>query len=175
MAAVITIAEVVPFAPQSELGKRVVAAALENFVDSPEGLRYLVSQACQFESRWQGVIRLREIYCERFHPADGRLPTADPQRGSRHQLAAAEREYFEREARETENRIARYRAERQLQGPEDAELTRQALEACAMLERRFRRPLPGPVRLHATPTRTPEERQKIATQILTVIQRRGQA
>lgn len=70
MQAVLVMAEVVPFFPQTEGAQAVIATLMREFVGTTEELDWLTKTACK-QSRWRGVAELRGIFCTRFAPFDG--------------------------------------------------------------------------------------------------------
>lgn len=75
----------IPFFPTEEASRRSIAAALEEFIASKNGLYFVVREAIMKMRRWAGVPELRGIYCAGgFKPLDGQqessaiLPAPQP-------------------------------------------------------------------------------------------------
>ena len=120
MNAVKLMARVIPFFPQDDLGKEIIAAQIELFVNSEEELRWLMNTCIGKLEAWPSIPQLRALHCTRFEPADGVWPQV-PCEIAGFRREDFERQYFERESRETAKRLAEYRAQKQLAPPEDLE------------------------------------------------------
>jgi hypothetical protein len=171
----------IPFFP-SETGARLaVMKALESFVRRPHELRWLIDTAVARMREWKGPAELRGLYCTRFSPRDGieeycTIPgfTAAESETGYHQLQVAE----------TDRRLLEYRRQKQLAPPgavfEAPELpapkpvdpppvnrtdegirSREGRERLATIANTT---IP-PVKIPATPIRTPEERERLRAEL----------
>jgi hypothetical protein len=111
--AVLAIGDCVPGFPRGDVGQRVVAHSVYRFVSTREQLFWLVEAACNSMRRFS-LQELRGIFCRRFPPADGTYAEAEETPGFT--AADQERAYFEREARETEQKLLVWRRELKLLG-----------------------------------------------------------
>lgn len=69
----------IPFFPEDEQVRAVIAGQIAKFVATKEQLDWLVAAAIESIDDWQrhgGLPELRGIFCTRFDPADGRTTTA---------------------------------------------------------------------------------------------------
>jgi hypothetical protein len=170
-AAVLMMAEVIPFFPRTQLGQSAVVAALSAFVGTSEQLAWLAATACNGLRRWEGIAELRAIYATRFDPADG--TKAGPCTTPGLTPADLEARHFDREVLETEQRLIEYRRQNLLAPPADPE-SPQILTARSTPARRstprlcdLEAELAQAPRQH----RTPEETAKILAEIESRLQR----
>jgi hypothetical protein len=67
-------AAIIPFFPKGEIAKLIISQSIQNFVNHPGELNWLVSTACSHFRDWErggGLAELRGLFCTRFRPADG--------------------------------------------------------------------------------------------------------
>lgn len=123
MVAVATMAEVIPFFPETKLAQSLIARALMRACKERGHLEWLTEQACLRMKHWErdgGLAEIRAILGTRFPVCDG-APVARPvSEPSAEQL---EHEFFEREARDTAERIEQWKREaKKLPAAERAEI-----------------------------------------------------
>jgi hypothetical protein len=185
--AVAYMARLIAFFPQDEDSKTAMALEIQRMVDSDAGLRWLVHAAVNSIGKFQGFAQLRGLYCARFVPADGFVvPCSVP--GIESAAVEAERTFFEREAAETERKIAAWRADKALNPANYAPLALPAAAVKSVAERLFAAPdrttrdveemrsserlarvagvAPRAVRIPATRVRTAEERAALEREVL---------
>jgi hypothetical protein len=184
MTAVVGMSEVVPFFPQTQIAKELIAAAIAQFVSTPEQLDWLTDTVIRSQREWSGIPELRGLFCSRFQPKDGiTVEATTPGYTREDELAQAERSYFERESRETDAKLALWRKERAAL-PEaertaiDQVTSRVEVSSARRLERGSPNPAsrPGqsaPIVIHATRARTPEEHQAEVTRLELALRNRG--
>lgn len=109
--AVITLGRLVKFFPADEMTRELIASALTDFVGRQDELEWLVRLAANVLPEWGGLSELRGLYCTRYRPIDD-IEAVSGTPGYRPAELAdrAEREFFEREARETDRLLGEYRA-----------------------------------------------------------------
>lgn len=120
MKAVAIMAKVIPFFPGDDLGKQIVASQIELFVNTDEELRWLMNTCIGKLEAWPSIPQLRALFCTQFKPADGQYPSF-PCEIPGFRPEDFERQYFEREAEETQKRLEEYKAAKQLAPTEDRE------------------------------------------------------
>jgi hypothetical protein len=103
-ATVVLMAEVIPYFPTTEVGQKLVIADIRNYIDTVEQLEWFRDAALTRIKKWEGLAGLRELYATRF-----------PLAGAAKQELSPEQAYFEREARETERKLAAMRSLKRLQ------------------------------------------------------------
>lgn len=89
-----------PGTPEGELHRELILEDLREMVSTGAQLTWLVKQCRRTMPKWTSCADLRKLFCSRFAPADGDSSIED-----------AERLFFEREARDTQQRLEQYRAE----------------------------------------------------------------
>lgn len=111
-AAVLIMGRMIPFFPRDELTREFIARSVQTFVAGPDELNWLVNIAVNVLHDWKGLAELRGLYCSRYRPLD-KIEAVSGTIGFRCQDVAeqAEKEFFEREARESERKLAEYRKE----------------------------------------------------------------
>ena len=100
--------DAIPYFPKgedSETARAAIAKEIGAMCANHEQLNWLVYMAINRMKAWGGVAGLREILSSRFNPADG-LAVESPTDG--------EQRYFEREAAETDAKLARWNQEMRL-------------------------------------------------------------
>lgn len=112
MAGVVIMGRMIPFFPGDELTRDFIARSLQAFVAGPDELNWLVNVAVNVLHDWQGLSELRGLYCSKYRPLD-KIEAVSNTTGFRCQdvAAQAEKEFFEREARESDRKLAEYRRE----------------------------------------------------------------
>lgn len=172
----------IPFFPKESGAQFAIMRAMERFVRGPRELRWLIDTAVGKMREWKGVAELRGLYCTRFSPIDGieedcGIPgfTAND----------SESGYVQVQAAETERRLLEYRHQKLLAPSSEvfdaAELpiakrvdpappsrTVEGVRAQAARERLagvMDKPV-KPVSIPSTPTRTPEERERLRREMV---------
>ena len=118
LAGVETMAAVIPFFPQTNSAKGLIAGFLLHFVSTNEQLGWFIGAACENLTKYEGGPALRALFCTKFPPADGLLPVVVIPGFSSTEL---EQQFEQRQAVENEQRFNEYKRERGLAPPEDRE------------------------------------------------------
>lgn len=170
LTAVMVMAEVIPFFPESEPAKQIIRDSIHDFVGDIEHLTWLVKVSCRTLTRWRGIAELRAIFCTRYPPADG-LPITEPETPGfrlRETEAQALEAYQKQQAKETSDRILQWKREaQQLPAPERREnyrlLTRAHQTNLKLIE------APTSIKIKSTSIRSEQEReaevQKVKSQL----------
>lgn len=112
-AAVLTIAELIPFAPQSRAGQLIVIQELESFVSTDEQLAWLTQTAIRHMRKFS-LPELRGLFCTRWKPKDG---VDEYSTTAGFTAADLEGQYIERQAQETVKLIEQWKSEKLLAAP----------------------------------------------------------
>lgn len=118
IAKIIGLSEVIPFFPQSELARQLIADAVLCFVAGEEELDWWARKCIEVLEKYEGIPYLRAVYSIGFKPADGQIATVDIPGYTAEDMEA---KYRLREMDENNARLNSYRAEKLLVPPEDAE------------------------------------------------------
>lgn len=116
-AAVLVMAEMIPFFPTSKAGQMIVIRALESFVSTDQQLAWLTDRAVNHMRKFN-LPELRGLFCTRWKPADGvqefsTLPgftTAD-----------LEAQAFDQQAQQTAELIEKWKNQKLLAAPGSVE------------------------------------------------------
>lgn len=112
-------AGVIPYFTKQGVGQRIIAAAIEQFINTNEELEWLMLRACGHIADWEkagGLMELRGMFCTRFKPADGIVTGATSPGFSGPDL---ERQHEAEVRAENDLRLEEYRRKAELMAPED--------------------------------------------------------
>lgn len=180
-AAVLTMAEMIPFAPQSRAGQLIVIKALESFVSTDQQLAWLTDTAVNHMRKFS-LPELRGLFCTRWKPKDG-ISEYSTMPGFT--AADLEGQYIERQAQETAALIEKWKSEKLLAPPGEVEpFTLPPGAGPKLLPKPERVPAPPPpdtrplrvVEAEALsnigPPRSPEETARLARELAEAVERR---
>lgn len=123
------------FFPTEPIAVDAIIQSLEQMCETPEQVEWLTGAAVNSWTKWESIAALRTLCASRFRPKDGIVPGQefDP-----------EREYQERQAKETAAKIGQWKEERKLLSrAERDDINREVGELNAGIEAAVKR-LPGP-------------------------------
>jgi hypothetical protein len=108
-ACIATMREMIPFFPATERAELFISIEIAKMVSTTDQLEWLTETACRSIAKWEGLPQLCGLFGSRFPRADGAESPACTVHG--HTAEDYERDFFEREAAETDRKIAKYKAE----------------------------------------------------------------
>lgn len=114
--AVLVLSEIIPFFPQTDLARRIMAEEIDAFVNSKDELDWFVRMCIRLLTKYEGVPMLRAVHCIRFKPADGLVPNCQVPGYTTEEL---EGQYRMKEMAENDKRMAEYQREARLGPAED--------------------------------------------------------
>ncbi len=180
-AAVFTMAEMIPFFPQSRSGQLIVIQALENFVSTDEQLAWLTDTAVNHMRKFS-LPELRGLFCTRWKPKDG-IREYSTMAGFT--AADLEGQYIERQAQETAALIEKWKHEKLLAPPGEVETfvlppgagpkllpKPERVAAPAPVDPRPLRVIEAEVLSKIGPPRSPEETARLARELAEAVERR---
>jgi hypothetical protein len=154
-AAVLVLAEMIPFAPQSRAGQLIVIQALESFLSTDEQLAWLTNTAVNHMRKFS-LPELRGLFCTRWKPKDGINEYATT---AGFTAADLEGQYIERQAAETAALMEKWKSEKLLAPPGTVEPFVLPPGAGPKL-------LQKPPRVPAAPPRDPRPLKEIEAEVL---------
>ena len=113
-AAVLALAELIPFFPQTEVGQTMIISALESFVATDEQLAWLTMNAANHMRKWSGLADLRGMFCTRWKPLDGREEHCDVPGFT---ASDCEADYYRRMGEENARLLEKWKTEKLLAPP----------------------------------------------------------